>query len=626
MFFLKAATILILKKSQGEMWLKLKSFKTSIILYFSLLICASLTLLGTISYQTFSSFTEKEMVKNTTSITDQVNQSLDLYLNEIKDSLHFLAIDQNLITMLQDSVSEEAGFESTQDRTRISVLLNNIFSEKSDIRGYFIYNQDYSKQYINSARSIDFQSPFLKQVWQDFKETPYALQTKFYGAHKPDYYDNYDKKADSNNVITIAANIKDAYDPSNPNLYGVAVFDYNINKLNHIFESTQTQLGIESFILDKEKQFVYQTDSDLRLDEVELDQLFHNSAGYWTQMIEGQKMLVVYSTSAVTGWKTVNLLPFTHLDKNLSVIRNTTLLLLAIMIAVTIVLASVITIRASQPILKLVNFMKKVGTGNLNIRVERQTEYEEIMVLNRGVNDMLDKIKELIDDSINRQLLQKEAEYNALQAKMNPHFLYNTLQSISSLSILGRNEDIELVTHSLRELLQYSLYHMNEMVQIKDELHAVENYLHIQNIRYNGRIQYDIQADEHVLSFPVNKFVLQPIIENSIYHGLESKEGAWLISLVIKEEADDIHIMIRDNGIGIKPDKLGSIRQELALMGVRSGRIGLSSIADRLALRFTSKARLTVESEPGNGTTVRLIIPKPQPKEGIQENAIDLAD
>ncbi|WP_188887013.1 cache domain-containing sensor histidine kinase [Paenibacillus radicis (ex Gao et al. 2016)] len=606
--------------------MKLKSFKTSIILYFSLLICASLTLLGTISYQTFSSFTEKEMVKNTTSITDQVNQSLDLYLNEIKDSLHFLAIDQNLITMLQDSVSEEAGFESTQDRTRISVLLNNIFSEKSDIRGYFIYNQDYSKQYINSARSIDFQSPFLKQVWQDFKETPYALQTKFYGAHKPDYYDNYDKKADSNNVITIAANIKDAYDPSNPNLYGVAVFDYNINKLNHIFESTQTQLGIESFILDKEKQFVYQTDSDLRLDEVELDQLFHNSAGYWTQMIEGQKMLVVYSTSAVTGWKTVNLLPFTHLDKNLSVIRNTTLLLLAIMIAVTIVLASVITIRASQPILKLVNFMKKVGTGNLNIRVERQTEYEEIMVLNRGVNDMLDKIKELIDDSINRQLLQKEAEYNALQAKMNPHFLYNTLQSISSLSILGRNEDIELVTHSLRELLQYSLYHMNEMVQIKDELHAVENYLHIQNIRYNGRIQYDIQADEHVLSFPVNKFVLQPIIENSIYHGLESKEGAWLISLVIKEEADDIHIMIRDNGIGIKPDKLGSIRQELALMGVRSGRIGLSSIADRLALRFTSKARLTVESEPGNGTTVRLIIPKPQPKEGIQENAIDLAD
>ncbi|MFF2090854.1 sensor histidine kinase [Paenibacillus sp. NPDC058174] len=607
------------------MWLKLKSFKTSIILYFSLLICASLTLLGTISYRTFSSFTEREMVKNTTSITDQVNQSLDLYLNEIKDSLHFLAIDQNLITMLQDSVLEEGGFASTMDRTRISILLNNIFSEKSDIRGYFIYNNDYRKLYINSSRSINFESPFLKQVWKDFKETPYALQTKFYGAHKPDYYDNYDKKADSNNVITIAANIKDAYDPSNPNLYGVAVFDYNINKLNHIFESTQTQLGIESFILDNEKQLVYQTDSSLRLDEVELDQLFHDSEGYWTQKIQGQKMLVVYSTSAVTGWKTVSLLPFTHLDKNLSVIRNTTLLLLVIMIVVTIVLASVITIRASQPILKLVNFMKKVGTGNLNIRVERQAEYEEIMVLNRGVNDMLDKINELIEDSINRQLLQKEAEYNALQAKMNPHFLYNTLQSISSLSILGRNEDIELVTHSLRELLQYSLYHMNDMVQIKDELHAVENYLHIQNIRYDGRIQFDIQADERILSVPINKFVLQPIIENSIYHGLESKEGVWLISLVIKEELEHIQIIISDNGIGIEPGKLSSIRQELASTSTRNGRIGLTSIADRLMLRFASKAQLTVDSEQGKGTAIRIMIPKPQSQEGIH-NAVDTTD
>ncbi|MBJ6364338.1 sensor histidine kinase [Paenibacillus sp. GCM10012307] len=600
--------------------MKIKSFKTSIILYFSLLICASLTILGTISYQTFSRFTEREMVKNTTAITNQVNQNLDFYLNEIKDSLRFLAIDQNLITILRDTVPEEGKFESTQDYTRISELLNNIFSEKSDIRGYFIYNYDYRKQYINRTRSIDFDSPFLKQVWKDFKETQYALQIKFYGAHKPDYYDNFDEKALSNNVITIAANIKDAYDPSNPNLYGVAIFDYNINKLKHIFETAETQIGINSFVVDDKKQLIYATDRALQLDEDGLNKLFQDQTGYWTQDVGGQKMLVVYSTSAVTGWKTVSLLPFTRLDQNLSVIRNTALLLLIIMIMIAILFASLITIRASQPILKLVNFMKKVGTGNLDIRMERNTEYEEIMVLNRGINDMLDKMKELIDDSINRQLLQKEAEYSALQAKMNPHFLYNTLQSISSLSILGRNEDIELATHSLREMLHYSLYHMNEMVQIKDEINAVENYLRIQNIRYDGRIHYELQADESALSFPINKFAIQPIIENSIYHGLESKDGVWKISVVIQDEPQRIQIVITDNGVGIKPDKLQAIREELDSKGARNGRIGLTSISDRLALKFTSKARLEVYSEWGNGTTVRLIIPKFQSQEGVSHD------
>ncbi|MCL6459243.1 MAG: hypothetical protein K6T85_14665, partial [Gorillibacterium sp.] len=404
--------------------MRLKSFKSSIILYFALIIFASLTLLGIISYQTFSNFTEKEMIKSTSSITDQVNQSLDLYLNEIKDSLHFLAIDQSLIAILQDSIYEDGMYDSNQNRARISTQLNNIFSEKSDIRGYFIYNYDHRKQYVNSARSVDFDSPFLKQVWLDFKNTQYALQVKFYGAHKPDYYDNYQETSKPDNIITIAANIKDAYDPSNPNLYGVAIFDYNVNKLKHIFESIETQLNIQSFVVDDEKQVIYQTDPSLTLVESDMTSLFKGKSGHWTRNVSGNNMLIAYSTSSVTGWKTVSMLPFTQLNKNLSVIRNTTLVLLTIMIIVTILLASAITIRTTHPILKLVKFMKEVGKGNLDMRIDRQTEYEEIMVLNRGVNHMLDKMKDLIEDSINRQLLQKEAEYNALQAKMNPHFLY----------------------------------------------------------------------------------------------------------------------------------------------------------------------------------------------------------
>jgi two-component system sensor histidine kinase YesM len=587
----------------------MKSLKSRMIIYLSLIIGASLSLLGVISYVTFSSFTEKEMIKNTSFVTDQVNRSMDMYLNDIKESLHFMAIDQKLISILQESTSDNSSFDQNIIRSQISVLLNNMFSEKTDIRGYFIYNQDTQIQYINSGSSVDFNSKFLQQVWADFKHTKYALQTKFYGAHKPDYYGNYSKGTDRN-VITIAANLKDAYDPSNPTLYGVAIFDYNINKLKPIFDTMETQLDIHSLVIDDGRQVIYQTDSSLILDQAIIDRLFQHSSGHWTTELNGTKRLVTYSTSSVTGWKTVSILSFSQLNNKLSLIRNTTILLLCIVIFISIIFATAFTIRTTKPILTLVKFMKEVGKGKLDLRLKRETQYEEIVVLNRGFNEMLDKINELIADSVQRQLLQKDAEYNALQAKMNPHFLYNTLQSISSLSILGRTQDIEMVTHSLREMLQYSLYKQNEMVRIQDELKSVQNYMRIQNIRYDGRLSYHIHTDNGVQANIINKFVLQPIVENAIYHGLESKEGDWLIHIGILDQSNHIRIEIKDNGVGMTEKQLLEVRGQLAYKEMRSGRIGLSSIVDRMSLKFGPQAKMNIESELGTGTKIILILPK----------------
>ncbi len=566
-------------------------------------------MLGVISYVTFSSFTEQEMIKNTSFVTDQVNRSLDMYLNDIKQSLNFMAIDQKLISILQESTSDNSKFDQNVIRGQISVLLNNMFSDKTDIRGYFIYNQDNQIQYINSGSSLDFNSDFLQEVWTDFKNTKYALQTKFYGAHKPNYYGNYSSVTDGN-VITIAANLKDAYDPSNPTLYGVAIFDYNINKLKPIFDTLETQLDIHSLVIDDGRQVIYQTDSSLILDQEMIDQLFQHSSGHWTTDLNGTKKLVAYSTSSVTGWKTVSIQSFSQLDNKLSLIRNTTILLLCIVIVVSIIFATAFTIRTTKPILTLVKFMKEVGKGKLDMRLKRETQYEEIVVLNRGFNEMLDKINELIADSVQRQLLQKDAEYTALQAKMNPHFLYNTLQSISSLSILGRTQDIEMVTHSLREMLQYSLYKQNEMVRIQDELKSVQNYMRIQNIRYDGRLSYNIHADDGVQANIINKFVLQPIVENAIYHGLESKDGEWLIDISIANQSTHIRIEIKDNGVGMTEKRLQEVKGQLAYKELRSGRIGLMSIIDRMILKFGPQAKMDIESELGTGTTIILILPK----------------
>ncbi|NOU75276.1 hypothetical protein GC098_28485 [Paenibacillus sp. LMG 31458] len=599
----------------------MKSINARIILYLSIIIGLSLISLGVISYQIFSRFTENDMIKHVTSVTAQTNQSLDLYLSEIKDSLHFLSIDKDLISNLQNSISKNNNYaiEPDQIRIRITELLYNMFAEKSDIRGYFIYNNDYKISFINNLSLIEYDSPFLNKVWVDFKNTQYALQTRFYGSHKPDYYERTSNKTDGN-VITIAANIKDSYDPSNSTLYGVAIFDYNISKLKSIYDRIQTQTGIESIIVDDQQQFIYQTDPSLTLSSSSMEKLFEHSSGYWTENIGDGKSLLSYSTSAITGWKTVSLLFFSQLDKNLMLIRNTTLTLLAIMVTLTILFASAMTIRTNKPILVLVKFIKDVGKGNLNLRLERKSTYEEFSLLNRGINNMLDKINELIEESVKRQLLQKEAEYDALQSKMDPHFLYNTLQSISSLSILGRNVDIEKVTHALRDMLHYSLYRQNDMVPIQSEVRSVENYLDIQNIRYNGKIRFQLHADNDVLYYSINKFTLQPLIENAIYHGVEGIDEDWLISIRITKQSEEVRIEISDNGIGMTPERLLDLRSQLSNKNLRTGRIGLSSIADRLELKFGPSATLEIDSEHHKGTTIVLTIPQHYSERGDQHN------
>ncbi|KAA1177496.1 hypothetical protein PAENI_30285 [Paenibacillus sp. B2(2019)] len=598
----------------------MKSINARIILSLSLVIGLSLISLGVISYQIFSRFTKNDMIKYVTSVTAQTNQSLDLYLSEIKDSLHFLSVDKDLISNLQSSISKNSyAIEHDQIRVRITEILYNIFAEKSDIRGYFIYNNDYKISFINNKALIGYDSPFLNKVWADFKNTQYALQTRFYGSHKPDYYESSYNKTDGN-VITIAANIKDAYDPSNSTLYGVAIFDYNISKLKRIYDQIQTQTGIESIIVDDQQQFIYQTDPSLTLSSSSMEKLFEHSSGYWTENIGGGKSLISYSTSDVTGWKTVSLLSFAQLDQNLKLIRNTTLTLLAIMVTLTILFASAMTIRTNKPILVLVKFIKNVGKGNLNLRLERKTKYEEFSVLNRGINDMLDRINELIEESVKRQLLQKEAEYDALQSKMDPHFLYNTLQSISSLSILGRNADIEKVTYALRDMLHYSLYRQNDMVPIQSEVRSVENYLNIQNIRYDGKIRFEFHADDGVLYYSINKFTLQPLIENAIYHGVEGIDGDWLISIRITKQSEEVRIKISDNGIGMTPERLLDLRSQLSNKNLRTGSIGLFSVADRLELKFGPSATLEIDSIQHEGTIIVLTIPQHYTERGDQHD------
>ncbi len=201
---------------------------------------------------------------------------------------------------------------------------------------------------------------------------------------------------------------------------------------------------------------------------------------------------------------------------------------------------------------------------------------------------------------------KQQAELEALQSKINPHFLNNTLQSITSLAILGRNQEIIFAIDSLRGMFDYILYEMSDMVPVSKELEYIERYIEIQNIRFNHGIEWKRDIPELMLSYRVPKLILQPVVENSIRHGLKEKKGAK--KLLIQGEVIEgrICFTITDNGVGIGAQRLGQLEEMLAEGQETPGHIGLTNVHSRLKLNYDSGSGIRIRSLEGRYCSVRL--------------------
>jgi two-component system, sensor histidine kinase YesM len=231
--------------------------------------------------------------------------------------------------------------------------------------------------------------------------------------------------------------------------------------------------------------------------------------------------------------------------------------------------------------------------------------------LHASFNSMIETIDNLIKDVYQVRIKQREAEYEALQAKINPHFLYNTLQTISSLSLLHRNQEIETVIASLADLLEYSIYEQHEMVRVAQEVGYVKNYIDIQNYKFYHSIQYRIEIEPDVQEAYIFKFMLQPIIENAILHGLATKEGERLIVIQGCRENATVIFRIYDNGIGLSQIEMQRLITRLNTVEKNDyGKsIGLKNVYDRIRLKFGAEFGLKIDSQQGIFTCVVIEIP-----------------
>lgn len=233
---------------------------------------------------------------------------------------------------------------------------------------------------------------------------------------------------------------------------------------------------------------------------------------------------------------------------------------------------------------------------------------DEIGVLQRDFTIMIQKIDTLIKDDYTKQILIKDAQLKALQAQINPHFLYNTLDSINWMAKLNQQRDISVMVESLGNLLRSAISGKEPIITLKEEVQLLKDYLTIQKMRFGDRLQFQLEIDQQWLSLKIPKLILQPIVENSINYGLENTLGICRITVKAVPDSDCLNITVIDNGPGIPDELLKKLAQgEVKPKG--SG-IGLQNIDHRIKLIFGEEFGLSVTSELGVGTKVLIRIPK----------------
>lgn len=332
-------------------------------------------------------------------------------------------------------------------------------------------------------------------------------------------------------------------------------------------------------------------------------------------------------------------MPQELLRQNQKALTANLVLIAGVMIIAAAVLTYILSRNITRPLDRLMDTMEKIKNGNTDLRAEIQNK-DEIRMLGQNFNEMLDRVEELAEKEKTSTYLLGQAKYHALQAQINPHFLYNTLESIRGQALLDDNLEIARMVEALAAFFRYSISRKGNLVTLRDELANIDNYMMIQRYRFNNRFSMEIiidEEDEAAYDFLIPRLIIQPVVENAIFHGLEEKleEGKVTIEVIVTEQ--NLIITISDNGTGIESKKLAILNARIHDRNIqledgrnsnqRNTGIALPNIHKRIQLLFGEEYGVNIYSTVGQGTDVEITIPANyQRGRGMEDEERDFTD
>lgn len=315
--------------------------------------------------------------------------------------------------------------------------------------------------------------------------------------------------------------------------------------------------------------------------------------------------------NGLTGWITLVTIDAEELFPGAAALRNYIVVLVTASVLAALVVLLYLSRKITRPLRELNEGMKQVYGGDFDVRLDNDRT-DEVGELADTFNYMVNEIQILVNEVYREQLAQKNAEMEALQAQINPHFLYNSLDSINWMLIDRGELDISRVVVALGKLMQYSMDTSVSMVPLREEYRNVRDYMVVQHNRLEEQLEYALNLEPGLEEVCVPKLILQPLVENAIKHGVLKSNRPCLVTVWTRRRQDHIRITVRDNGAGMDPQTLRACRCGLQGTEKNQKTIGLPNVARRLHLHFGGACTVSVESQPGQGTEIALVIPYAQ--------------
>lgn len=592
-----------------------QSIRTHMVLSFMLLISIIVLFVSLVSYRYTIRDFEDVSINYTVRLLNEINASIDSYVENMKSIAQVVVSNRDVRDLMslyvkthgQPLTDQEERQTFPELRSAVVSHLNTVKQTRGDITNVAVISKYKDVILSDPAKEVNEYSEFNLSDWylkplsnkDEIIVTPSHVQNLVAGEYKW--------------VISLSMAITNEVGE----VTGVMVIDLNYQSIEDICENAQLGKNGYIYLIDGKKNIIYHPQQQLLY------------SGVKTELVEevlkmrdafmrrgGENKIYAKNDSMVTGWSAVGVVNTDELLTNRVSIVRFYCYLAAVSLLVASVIAVIISTTITKPLKILENTMHRVEEGDFTVKSDIPLG-NEIGHLSSTFNVMLTRIKRLMDNAVANEEEKRKSEIRALQAQINPHFLYNTLDAIIWMSAAGKNAEVVEMTSALAELFRTSISKGDSLVTLQNEIENIKSYLTIQKMRYGDKLSYKVQIPDSLFRKLTPKLILQPIVENAVYHGIKLSPTGGTITIGAQQTQKLLVLTVEDDGVGMTEQQIAQLLEPR--QNTERG-IGIMNVNNRLRLSFGAEYGLHYYSGPDRGTRVEIWLPLSDGKEEEAEN------
>ena len=564
-----------------------RGMQSTIMIAFSVISISIMLTLGIVLYVRFSALSRQEIIQTTEKMMEQTGETLEDYLvsmRQISDTVYYNVVKEGEFPDQEREIQSGMNllYEANGDSLRSIAIYNSsgslmaaepVAQQKEDPD---ITHQDWFQQAMGELENMHFSTPHIQNLFDDGTMRYYW-------------------------VISLSRAVE--LMENGESRLGVLLVDMDYSSISRMMNQiNESNSGQYYYLCDSNGEIIYHPQQIQIRDGI----VKENNAkaakykdGVYDETLGRENRKVIANTISYTGWKLVGVIPYSTFTEGMLNIRYFIAMLMLLMAMMLVVINRVVSVRISSPILKLNESVKAYEAG------EKPEIYIggslEIRHLGHSIQSSYEQIDSLMKKIVLEQNERRKSELDALQSQINPHFLYNTLESITWMIEGERNDDAAFMISQLAKLFRISLSKGSTVITIRDELQHAQSYMNTFSVTFD--------VDPEICSYCTVKLILQPILENAINYGVSGMDDCGEIRVKGRQEGGRVILSVEDNGIGMSEEQVRLLLTDSNRVHKHGSGVGLVNVNNRIQLLFGKEYGLTVESEPDEGTTISICIP-----------------